>query len=224
MIRILVRNMLSFFKYLMVTNIKIASNVALTRSILEGKNTVGKNTVFVNSFLGRGSYLSNECFFSNTKIGRYCSIGNRVKIVSATHPSNTFVSTHPAFFSLLKQAGFTYTKEQKFEEVRYLNKQEKSSVSIGNDVWIGDDVMILGGITIHDGAIIGSKALITRDVGPYTIVGGVPAKIIGQRFSIDEIRFLLDYKWWLKDEKWIANNAYLFSDIKKFIDVIQNKI
>ena len=211
--------MLSFFKYLMVTDITIGSNVALTRSILEGKNTIGKNTVFVNSFLGRGSYLSNECFFSNTKIGRYCSIGNRVRILSSTHPTNKYVSTHPSFFSLFKQAGFTYVKKQIFNEKTYLDENNKISVSIGNDVWIGDDVTILGGVKIHDGAILGCKALITKDVAPYSTVGGVPSKLIGERFEKEDIEFLLNFKWWTKDESWISQNSHLFTDIKEFINL-----
>tara|TARA_R110001583_G_scaffold56717_1_gene170922 strand:+ start:12273 stop:12962 length:690 start_codon:yes stop_codon:yes gene_type:complete len=218
-----IKNIINWFKYRKSIDIKIKSNVSLTGSVLEGKNKIYNNTIFVGGNLGRGSYISKDCVFINTEIGRYCSIGSSVKVVSSTHPSHTFVSTHPAFFSLLKQAGYTYTQEQKFEEFRCLNNQEKNAVSIGNDVWIGNDVMILGGVKIHDGAIIGSKALVTKDVAPYTIVGGIPAKTIRQRFSTDEIQFLLDYKWWFKDEKWISNNAYLFSDIKNFIKITQNR-
>jgi len=213
----LIKNCINYFKYSRYKEIKIDKNVSLKGSYLEGKNKIGDNTIFIRSHLGRGTYLGKGCTFSDTVVGRYCSIGNRLKIVSSTHPSSTFVSSHPAFFSKLKQAGFTYTNEQKFDEYKYLDKQEMKVVEIGNDVWIGDDVMILGGVKIYDGAIIGSKALVTKDVAPFSIVGGVPAKPIGKRFTDDEIKFLLDFKWWEKDENWISSNAYLFSDIEKFI-------
>ena len=207
----------NLFKYRKNKDITIGKNVAIIRSSFEGKNKIYDNTIFVRSQLGIGSYIGKNGVFGDTIIGRYCSIGNNVKIVSSTHPANEFVSTHPAFFSLLKQAGFTHSKEQIFDEFRYINKKEKIAAFIGNDVWIGDDVMIMGGVKINDGAIIGAKALITKDVAPFSIVGGVPAKLIGKRFSDEEIEFLQHFKWWRKDEDWISKNAYLFSDIKQFI-------
>ncbi len=72
----------------------------------------------------------------------------------------------------------------------------KGDIIIGNDVWIGYEAIIMAGVTVGDGAIIGTRAVVTKDVPPYTIVGGVPAKVIRKRFSDDVISTLLEAKWW----------------------------
>ena len=87
---------------------------------------------------------------------------------------------------------------------------------IGNDVWIGEDVKILGGVTIGDGALVAAGAVVIRDVPPYTIVGGVPAKVIKSRFEPSQVEFLLKFQWWNKDEDWIKNNVEKFQDITQF--------
>jgi acetyltransferase-like isoleucine patch superfamily enzyme len=89
-------------------------------------------------------------------------------------------------------------------------------VEIGSDVWIGDRVMIMDGITIGDGAIIGAGSIVNKNVNPYEIVAGVPARHIKYRFPADRIDFLLSFKWWNKDESWIKKNANLFANIKDF--------
>ena len=88
----------------------------------------------------------------------------------------------------------------------------KGDIVIGNDVWIGYDAIIMSGVKIGDGAIIGTRAIVTNDVPPYTIVGGIPAKVIRKRFSDDIILKLLEIKWWdWPDEKIQANIQYIQS-------------
>src|SRR5690606_29947135 len=91
------------------------------------------------------------------------------------------------------------------------------SVKIGNDVWIGEDAIIMGGVKIGDGAIIAARAVVTKDVPPYSIYGGVPAKLIKYRFDNYIIKKLLAIKWWDLEESWIRENYYLFHDAEKFI-------
>lgn len=218
MIRVFYRNIVNLLLFKFRRGIRIGSNVAISNSVLEGLNKLNDNTVFVNSSLGRGSYIGPDSYFNGAQIGRYCSIGSSVKIVNSAHPSKVFVSTHPAFFSLSKQAGFTYVQKQGFDEFKLLDKENNISVVIGNDVWIGDDVVIMGGVRIHDGAIVGAGAIVTKNIDPYTIVAGVPAKAIKKRFSQEEIDFLLGFKWWLKEEAWILKNNTLFNDITQFMN------
>lgn len=83
-----------------------------------------------------------------------------------------------------------------FDQIKYVDEEKKYFVEIGNDVWIGNNVLIMDGIRIGDGAILAAGSVIAKDVEPYTIVGGVPAKFIRKRFKDSEIDFLLDFKWW----------------------------
>jgi len=165
--------------------------------------------VYLNKVqLGSYTYIGRGSEIHNTIIGKFCSIGPKVLCGLGKHPANTFVSTHPVFFSTAKQAQIT------FADKNYYNEFEK--IVIGNDVWVGARAMILDGVKIGDGAIVGAGAVVTKDVPPYAIVGGVPARIIRYRFQEDEIKYLLNLKWWDKDIQWIKNNFKRFHDIKNF--------
>jgi acetyltransferase-like isoleucine patch superfamily enzyme len=192
------------------------------QTIFEGHNQINGKGAIISSFIGFGTYIGEKGLFINTKIGRFSSIGPEVTCIIGNHPSNTFVSTHPAFFSLRKQAGFTFTNEQLFEEFAKARDNEgKYSILIGNDVWIGHGVRLIDGVKIGDGAIVAAGAMVTKDVAPYTIVGGVPAKVIRKRFTEDQINFLLDFQWWNKDLNWIRKHAHLFTDIESFMNAVQ---
>lgn len=186
-------------------------------SKFQGKNRVCNGARIINSKFGYASYVGINSNIINTSIGKFSSIGPNVDTIIGRHPTHTYVSTHPAFFSLRKQVGFTYIKEQKFSEFKYSDKNDMYSIKIGNDVWIGSNVKIIEGVTIGDGAIIAAGSLVAKNVEPYSIVGGVPAKVIKLRFNKDQIKFLLDFKWWDKDEKWLKKNAADFDNIEKFM-------
>lgn len=187
-----------------------------SRTIFEGQNILRTNTLLLDSFCGFGTTISENTKLRNVQIGKYCSIGQNVKNGIGMHPSKVFVSTHPAFYAPSKER-ITFTDKLLFEKQVYLNKQENIITQIGNDVWIGNDVTIFDGIKIGDGAIVGTGAIVTKDVLPYSIVGGVPAKLIRYRFTENQITFLMAYKWWEKETKWIAENCELFIDIEELM-------
>lgn len=160
----------------------------------EGGNSILDDTIFMGK-LGYGSYIGNSCKIS-ARIGRYCSISSDVVTVMGKHPISECVSTHPAFYSLKKQAGFTYARFQSFAENTYADVEHQYGVVIGHDVLISYGVKILEGVTIGNGAILAAGSLVRSDVEPYAIYAGVPAKKIGQRFDDDTIRQLLEIRWW----------------------------
>lgn len=195
--------------------VRIGHNVVLdTQSIFEGANSLADGCNFVSSSLGFGSYCASNSFIRRTKIGRYCCIGKNVRVIDVTHPSKDYVSVHPAFYSIENVSGVTYSSQKSFQDKLSINNEPDTAVIIGNDVWIGDGVQILGGHTIGDGVIVAAGAVVTKDIPPYTIVGGVPARIIRYRFSEEDIVFLGKLKWWNQPPSWIKEYAPYFRNIK----------
>lgn len=189
-----------------------------SKAHFEGGNRLGDDTWFLNSSIGYASYVSDHSFIKNTVIGRYTCIANEVMTVAGNHPTS-FVSIHPAFYSLAQEP--SYVKQSKFEDFKYLDSEKRISIKIGNDVWIGARATILEGISIGDGAVVAAGAIVTKDIPPYAIVGGVPARVIKYRFNEEIIQKLLKLKWWEKDQEWIQNHADDFDDVKKLFSNIQ---
>lgn len=184
----------------------------------EGRNRVAVGAKLEEVSLGYGSYIGNNSFILQTQIGRYCSIAPNVRIISGAHPTTNYVSSHPAFFSTRKQCGFSYVNKDLFEEFEYADVNHHALVCIGNDVWIGDSAMIMQGVTIGDGAVIAAGAVVTQNVAPYSIVGGVPAKLIRKRFDEKTIEKLLADKWWNKSEEWIREHSALFTSVDSYFE------
>ena len=140
-----------------------------------------------NSKIDDYTYVSFNCTINCCEIGKYCSIASGVKIGLGKHPTN-FISTSPMFYAPKNPLGNSTVDAPAFVE------HEK--VYLGNDVWIGANVVILDGISIGDGAIVGANSIVTKDIEPYSIVGGVPAKEIKKRFSDEIINKLNLLQWW----------------------------
>ena len=187
----------------------ISRGVLIDDLCILGKNTViHANVHLYNTIIGDYTYTLSS--MTNTTVGKFCSISPNCIFGLATHPTRKYVTTYPAFFS--KNNGgclISFSEKNLFEE-------QPKRILVGNDVWIGMNCIIMGGITIGNGAIIGAGAVVTKDVEDYAIVGGVPAKIIRYRFTKEQIEFLNKIKWWDMNIEWIRQNCEIFLDIEKF--------
>lgn len=187
--------------------------------VFEGRNRMASRSELYNVKLGFGSYIGRETVLENTDIGKFSCVGPRVRNISGEHPL-TYVSMHPAFYSNRKQAGFSFTEKNIYDEFRYADQQDKKSVVVGNDVWIAADVRIIDGVKIGDGAAILAGAVVTKDVPSYAIVGGVPGKVLKYRFEESQIEYLQKLKWWNKDLEWIESHARFFHDLNVLMEQI----
>ena len=194
--------------------VRFNSTVQITLdSTFEGANVIGDNTKFCGN-MGYGTYICNDCSIIGN-IGRFTSIAADVKNAQGVHPITVpYATTSPMFFSLKKQSGITFAKKQLFDEMR-------APISIGNDCWIGQRAFFVGGLTICDGAVVLAGAVVTKDVPPYAIVGGVPAKILKYRYDEETIQFLLEKKWWNMPVEWLKENSALLCDIDKLKETLK---
>lgn len=158
--------------------------------------------------LGKYSYIAKNCDITNTEIGKFCSIGPNFKCGLGIHPTNG-ISTSPMFYSKAKQNGQTLVTQNKFTE-------SKRTI-IENDVFIGANVTVLDGVRIGNGSVIGAGAVVTKDIPPYAIVSGVPAKLVNYRFSEKQIEKLLAIAWWNFDDDQLRNVEKHFFEIDSFI-------
>ena len=142
-----------------------------------------------NSTLGAYSYVANGTALRGVTLGRYSRIADNVLASAPNHPSH-WLGTSAFFFDDVFEQGF---------EPPELDFTINERVTIGNDVWIGARSSIMGGITIGDGAVVALGAVVTKDVEPYTVVGGVPAKPIRKRFGDKVVEELLAFRWWRFD-------------------------
>lgn len=157
------------------------------------------------------SYISNDSVVRNAEIGKFCSIGSCVQIGLAPHPSRVFVSTSPAFYST-ENPGCTVTfqKSKRFDDA-------VPRTRIANDVWVGANAIVPGGVRIGTGAIVAAGAVVVKDIPPYAVVGGNPAQVIRYRFPEAYVQLLLKSEWWNWPVEDYFQHTDEFSDIEKFI-------
>ncbi len=186
----------------------IGKNSEIRSTIFEGFNMIGNSVSLVNCYIGKGSYISHNTRLIGSKIGNYCSIADNVTTGLGHHPLNT-ISTHPAFFyDTKRQLGwnlFSSTLPLSYDPYKKIGNSKYSTV-IGHDVWVGSHVLIMDGISIGTGAVVGAGAVVTKDVPPFAIVAGVPAKIIRYRHKNEDIDAILKSQWWENDPVFLTAN------------------
>ena len=187
----------------MIEEMKAAlTEVKLSKYITDGYPIhVGRYT-----YGGPKLHWSKGDFSHSLRVGAFCSIADGVGIFVGRHGRHPLdcVSTYPMAYAL----GIRPSARRNPPGA----SQENLSVEIGNDVWIGRDALIFAGVTIGDGAVVAARAVVNRDVAPYSIVGGIPARKIRMRFSERICAKLLELKWWNWSDDLIASRIDFFSD------------
>lgn len=161
-----------------------------------------------NVEIGDYSVLAYNAHAANVQIGKFCSIGPNFCCGLGLHPSNG-ISSSAMFYSTSELNGMTLSKEDKYEE-------QKQTV-IGSDVYIGANVFVLDGVHISHGAIVGAGAVVTKDIPPYAVAVGVPAKVVRYRFDEDTIKALLEKQWWNGSEEVLKQVECNFWDVEAFL-------
>ncbi|MCW2270314.1 Chloramphenicol acetyltransferase [compost metagenome] len=180
---------------------------AIIQSSIPSSSKVESGCTVINSEFGEHSFCGYDCSFINTTVGRFCSIASRVVVGGARHPIE-YVSTSPVFLAHKESI------KKKFSRHDY--RWEPKTV-IGHDVWIGEGVYVKGGVTIGVGAVVGMGSVVTKDIPPYAIYAGNPARLIRYRFTEPVIEGLLESRWWEFSDGELTSVATQFNDPEAFL-------
>ena len=200
-----------FFNYYWPKILKKLRGSSIKNCKIHRTSKVESGSNIVNTTFGRHSFCGYNCEITNAEIGSFCSIANAVIIGGGKHPMD-WVSMSPVFYE-----GRDSVKT-KFS----IHKREpvKKTV-VGNDVWIGQYALIGQGIKIGTGAVIGMGSVVTKDIEPYTVVAGCPARPLRKRFDDHDITKLLESKWWEMSDSQLTQFAELFTTPTAFINKLK---
>lgn len=193
-----------FFKRVLRGTSVLNSEIDKTAKIYSGSS-------FYNSKIDRYSYVGYDSEVVNCEIGAFCSIANGFIVGGAKHPID-WVSTSPVFYSVGSGTGL---------HLGNLSIDETARTVIGNDVWIGSRVIVMQGLKIGNGAAIGAGAVVTKDVPPYAVVAGCPAKIIRYRFDEATIEMLQKSAWWNLSEQQLRKISRYINRPDKFLIALE---
>lgn len=196
-------------------SVVIKTNCRIQNSEIGNFVRISDDCILYDVKIGRYSYISQACMLNLVSIGRFSSIGYQVIAGRGNHPTD-FVSTSPIFYSKIAHGIVSFAEINAF--------QERKQIIVGNDVWIGDRVFIKDGVKIGDGAVLAAGAVVVKDIPSYSIVGGVPARLIRYRFPEKLREELLKIKWWNLEERKLreARSLMVKTNIHEFINWAKN--
>lgn len=199
--------MISYFEYLLSKIIKKLHLRAIKNCTIHKTSKVCSGSHLINVVMGKHSDIGYDCTLINTEIGAFCSLGANIVIGGASHTID-WVSTSPVF---------NENKDHLTKKFSHHKYDLHNHTIVGNDVWIGNCVLIKANVKVGDGAVIGMGSVVTKDIPPYEIWAGNPAKFIRKRFTDDEINKLNTIQWWLWDDEKIQEYAPFFANTQEFI-------
>lgn len=197
--------------YLYAKLIKKSRGTSLYDSTIHPTSKVEPGSQTVNVQMDRHSFCGYNCDLNNVAIGSFCSIANGVIIGGGMHPIE-WISTSPVFYHGRDSVKAKFSEHQRTPPLQSV---------VGHDVWIGQNVMVKQGVTIGTGAVVGMGSIVTKDVPPYAIVAGNPAKVLRMRFEPDLVERMLASKWWTFDEQKLAGLGQYATDPEQFLKQIK---
>lgn len=199
-----------FLKNIFNPAVSILSKIDV-RSSISRKANVFSRVQINNSTMGDYSYVGRGSRIIHADIGKFCSISGEVRVGMGTHTLDR-ISTSPIFTEAKNGTNHSWVKSSTLTPYK--------RVKVGNDVWIGVRAMIMGGVTIGDGAVIGAGSIVTKDIPPYAVAVGVPAKVIRYRFPKEQIDLLLSHPWWNLPEDQLRERIILFQGSDDVVEKI----
>lgn len=182
----------------------------IVSSMVGGWTELGAHTSLLESTFGDYSYTAGQVSIAYTDVGKFCSIAAQSRINPGNHPMGRVTQHH-----------FTYRRAQYGfgeDDSTFFDWRRAARCVIGHDVWIGHGAIVLPGVTIGTGAVVGAGAVVSKDVEPYTVVVGVPAKPVRKRFPAETIEALLRIAWWDWDHATIKMRFDDLLEIERFVE------